>query len=294
MIVSILIPVYNKIEFTKNCLGNLFETIEKESYNSLDVNYQIVVINDGSTDGTSDWIIQNYPQIHIVYGDGNLWWSGSVTIGAKYALSKLKTDFVLLWNNDIEVTPTYFKNLNQILVDYPQRTILGSAIISKQEKRIISCGMSFNKWTGNRISFNKQKSESDIKSQHIIVDMLGGMGTLIPKNVFDEIGFWDFKKFPQYSGDTDFTLRAKEKKWNVIVNTNLKLWNDTTNTGLVHNNSFNGLIESLTNIRSYYNVKTTLRFLFTHGVPFLSLFYFVKKYFFYFAGFILHKNRKCD
>jgi GT2 family glycosyltransferase len=118
--VTILIPVYNHIEQTKITIKNLKEQIFKYD----DINYVIIIIDDGSTDGTSDWIKINHKDIIVLKGSGNLWWSGATNIGAKYALYELESDFVLLWNNDIAPCYNYFKNLSSIIKDMSSDTIM--------------------------------------------------------------------------------------------------------------------------------------------------------------------------
>ena len=67
--VSILIPVYNRIEITKKGISQIFLSLSQLHISDI---YEVIVIDDGSTDGTSDWIKQKYPQTIILYGDGNL------------------------------------------------------------------------------------------------------------------------------------------------------------------------------------------------------------------------------
>jgi GT2 family glycosyltransferase len=288
MIISIIIPVFNNLKYTKECLKNLkhHTDINKNVLNTI---YNIIVFDDGSSDGTSDWIKSNYPDIKILTGDGNFWWSKSVFQATKYALDELNTDYILLWNNDIKITSNYFSVLSTAINDYPINTIIGSSLINKFDKKILFDGVLFNKYSGNKKAINKGLNENFLRENYIEADMLGGMGTLINKNVFQNIGFWNYNLFPQYSGDTDFTLRAKKSGLKIIVCTNLRIYNDVSNSGIVHNASYKLLLSSLLSIGSNYNVKISLLFLLKHGFPILSLFGFVKKYFFYFGGFLKHK-----
>ncbi len=48
--------------------------------------YHTVVIDDGSTDGTADAIRRKHPEIHIISGDGNLWWTGAIVLGMRFAI----------------------------------------------------------------------------------------------------------------------------------------------------------------------------------------------------------------
>ena len=294
MNISVLIPVFNNLYFTKICLENLTRLITEYELNRKKIRYQIIIIDDGSTDNTSEWIKSNYPNVIILNGNGDFWWSKSVTEGAKYAMDILKSDYVLLWNNDIEADLDYFYNIEKVLDNVSFQTIVGSSIINKQDNTIISDGMLFNKFTGNRIATNRGGKVESVRAEYIDADLLGGMGTLIPVGVFNEIGYWDYKRFPQYAGDTDFILRAKKADWDVIVCTKLKLFNDITNTGMIHNDNLIKLLKSLFSLKSYYNMKITLSFLLRHGFPILSLYHFINKYFFYIGGFITSKLKTND
>ena len=62
--IYIVIPVFNRKQFTKDCLDSLRKQTDKR--------FKVVVVDDGSTDGTSDMLKEEYPEVHILYGDGNL------------------------------------------------------------------------------------------------------------------------------------------------------------------------------------------------------------------------------
>ena len=78
---------------------------------------KIIVIDDGSTDGSTKWIKKNYSDIIILKGRGELWWSGAVNLGIKHALNNLKKEYILLWNIDTKPERQYFMHLFEILKD---------------------------------------------------------------------------------------------------------------------------------------------------------------------------------
>jgi GT2 family glycosyltransferase len=69
--IFIIIPVHNRKQITLNCLKSL-------SKNGDLGRYHVVVVDDGSTDGTAEAIQALYPDIVVLHGDGNLWWTGAI------------------------------------------------------------------------------------------------------------------------------------------------------------------------------------------------------------------------
>jgi GT2 family glycosyltransferase len=93
----ILIPVYNKLEYTKKCLADLINNLNGNFAKSV----SIVVIDDGSKDGTESWIHAKYPEIVVLRGNGKLFWSGAINLGIKYAIYQEGFEYILFWNNDV-------------------------------------------------------------------------------------------------------------------------------------------------------------------------------------------------
>ena len=94
--IHVIIPVHNRIKYTLSCI----ESLKKQNiFDKLN----IIVVDDGSTDGTSSYIKRHYPEITLLKGSGNLFWGGAVNFGISYACKiGKKNDWILLVNNDVE------------------------------------------------------------------------------------------------------------------------------------------------------------------------------------------------
>ncbi|WP_051030555.1 glycosyltransferase family 2 protein [Halothece sp. PCC 7418] len=89
--VYIIIPVHNRKNITLKCLETLKQCGDLDRYYT-------IVVDDGSTDGTSEAITNLYPEVTILTGDGNLWWTGAIRKGMEYAYERGAEYFI--WLND--------------------------------------------------------------------------------------------------------------------------------------------------------------------------------------------------
>jgi len=89
--VHIIIPVHNRKDTTRACLSFL------RSEGAFDW-ATVVVVDDGSTDGSSEAVQSEYPEAHLLKGDGSWWWGGSVRRGMEYA--REKGAGLVIWLND--------------------------------------------------------------------------------------------------------------------------------------------------------------------------------------------------
>lgn len=255
--IGILIPTYNRIN--KLRVGLEIITQSLKSVDSKNI-FEIIVIDDGSTDGTSMFVVQSYPNVVLLNGDGNLWWSGAINVGAKYCVENSYSS-ILLWNDDIKPSPEYFQNLLTIALNPNQRTIYGSTIHDEKSHKIWFMGAHYFKYLGCIKHIHKKGFLS--------VNCLTGMGTYVPVEVIKEIGYWDNIRFPQYYGDVDFTLRAFEKGYNIVVEDTLKIENDTSSSSFNQEKSLMKYLRSLHITQSRYNIKKDVMFHRKHALPFV-------------------------
>lgn len=199
--IAVLLTVYNRRNTTLIGLKSLFRSV-----NHLDSQYlfDIYMTDDGSTDGTTKAVREVYPNIIILNGDGNLYWSGGMRQSWQAAIdSKLSYDYYLWFNDDAEL----YENAISILM---------KAAINLKSNGIISgafCDTKGNVSYGGR-SDMKQLIKPNGKYQHIMA--MNGNLVLVPKKVFDSIGIID-KIFKHGLGDFDYGLRAQKQGFEVIL-----------------------------------------------------------------------------
>ena len=262
--IYIIIPVHNRIKLTINCLDSL----QRQTYRS----FFTIVVDDGSTDGTSNIIKEKFGNmVEVLKGDGSLWWAGATNLGVKHILPKAKDeDLILTLNNDLIVKENYLEMLVECRKKYPY-SLIGSLALYKSTSNKVCFGG--NKW--NKIT---AKSRNNFKDGEIInfkvipevidTDMLPGRGTLIPIKVFKEIGFFDNSNFPQYAADYDFSLRAKEKGYRLLVSTKSLVFSEVQETGInfkYDKPGFFNFIKSLYSIKSANNLMVRFRFAKRHA-----------------------------
>lgn len=243
MTVWVVIPTHNRRQIVLQCLNDL----SKQSYGDM----TIIVVDDGSTDGTFEELKRYGSGIKVLKGDGNRWWTGSINIGLAYALSRSSVeDYILTLNDDVLVASDYVENLVAVSRAYGKKVLIGSlAVDSEDTRRVAFCGTGINWSTGRWKGYSAESV--DLSNSFIKSDSLPGRGVLIPVNAFSEIGFFDDRVFPQYFADEDFSLRAKKRGYDLVVSTAaiVKSHVRLTGTGR-HGQTFSAFFKSLFSMRS--------------------------------------------
>src|SRR5258708_10408209 len=281
---SILIPIYNRLNITKQGLKSLYEALGyyTRSGNS-QCRFDVIVIDDGSTDGSSQWISDNYPDVYLLQGNGELWWSGATNVGARYAIEPLHSDYLLLWNDDIAPDNRYFLEVEKIFSRQDiSGIVFGSKIFAGTTGKIWSIGGYFSKWG----KYGMYRDPGANPSAFFDCDWLPGMGTIVPASAISTKGlYWDEKQFPQYHGDSDYALRCKENGYQIKTCLNLVLYNASDNSGTGGYKNLKGLWWSLASMRSNYNFRKRLVFYRRHARQPLQYWGLAHTYLFFIGSF---------
>lgn len=246
--IYIIIPVHNRLLFTANCLRSL----EAQTYR----NTKIIVVDDGSTDGTAEYVRKNFPEVILLHGTGNLWWTKATNFGVQAALemSNSNDDYILTLNNDLEVEPDYLSILKNAAKNNPD-TLMGSVSVNIQcTDEVAFAGV---EWMPAIAAYkhikNTYPSYHSLRNhEYLHTDLLPGRGTLIPVSVFRKIGMYDDKFFPQYMADEDFSLRATSENYKLLVATQAVVYSHVDDTGLNKQNlkGLSFLRENFTSLKS--------------------------------------------
>lgn len=203
MLVHVLIPVFNRLPMTKVVLDCL------RAQKSVPLN--IVVIDDGSTDGTAEFLAKQ-ESVTTLHGDGTLWWGGAIDLGLRHVLaSAAPDDFVLFVNNDTEFTDDFVAQL-VAASERNGRAAVGSIIRHAQEPdRVLSLGPQVDYWSFSvRDLLNTDEGRAALVSgDDMDMPMLSGRGTLYPMEAFQKAGRMRPRLLPHYFADYELADRVR-------------------------------------------------------------------------------------
>ena len=261
--VFVIIPVHNRLRFTKKCL----ESFAIQTYK----NFEVIVVDDSSTDGTHEYISKKYKQWKIIRGDGKWWWTRSMYEGVKYALNSAQDkDFILEMNNDCYFDSGYLERIAATAQRFPVSIVGSLCVRHNKPTEVVEAGIRID-WSqglvygvaqtiSNKLSFYKDK---DVIGD---IDALPGKGTLIPVWVFKKIGRFNYKKLPHYIADYEFTNRARRAGYQLLVDTKARLKHFWEATGIYSTDNlakrnFKGAMDLLFGRKSMNNIIDWLNFL---------------------------------
>ena len=187
----------------KNWLRNCLESIRK---NTAYTNYEIIVVDNGSMDGSVEMVKKEFPNIQLIVNKENLGFSKANNQGIKHAL-KNGAKYVFLLNNDMEI---YQKDWLKNLVEAAE----GDDDIGIVESNAILLDDVAS--PARLRSLEKQYSLSPEKIRE--VSIIGGGIALIKREVIEKIGLFDEGFSPFWGEDCDYSARTKKAGYKMVRN----------------------------------------------------------------------------
>ncbi len=177
---------------------------------------RIIVVDNGSTDGTTDAVRENFPRVRLLSLSRNLGFTGGNNAGIEAALEE-DAEYVCLLNNDTEVDPGFLRELLRAAREHPRAGILGSRVLYLSSPETVwSQGIRVGRLSGRVYTTHFNRTAGETTSSVEAVDGVSGAAMFLRAETLREIGLLGEDFFICFE-DLDLCLRAREKGWEVLT-----------------------------------------------------------------------------
>jgi len=263
--ILLIIPTHNR----KSNLSVLLNNILRHNLTKK-IMLNIIIVVAHSTDGTIEMLANSYPDIKVILGNENWWYTKCMNEGFK-AAEIFNPDYVLTLNDDVILADNYFIKLFELIKSIDDKTIVSSiSLTSTKPHKVVTGGVKkYIRWRAKSIRYFPPFAEVPLDQLTGLYPtwIISGRGILIPYNILKELNYFD-EKFPQYGSDDDFGLRAIKAGYKVLISRDLKIFENTrlTSKGAAFNKD-----GTITFIKSFFNkysvnsLQKTIRYTIKHG-----------------------------
>ena len=194
--VSIIIVNYNGKELLQKCLDSLL----KVNYD----NFEIILVDNNSTDGTVEFITKNYPSLIIIKLDSNKGFAEPNNVAAKISKGK----YLLFLNNDTVVTPNFISEMVKVM-ETDKKIAICQSLLLKPDGSVDSSG-DFIDHLG--VVYNSKTKIDEIRE----VSSARGASMLVRSDIFEKLDGFDQKFFITFE-DVDLCWRSWILGYRVLI-----------------------------------------------------------------------------
>jgi GT2 family glycosyltransferase len=194
--IAVIIPNLNGKKFLKTCLDSLLNQVLKD--------FEIIIVDNGSVDGSVSFIEENYPEARVIPLEENRGFSVAVNVGIRHS----KGEYIALLNNDTEVDPNWLSELKKSLDKHPEVGFCASKLLFWDRRDVINSAgdsVSVSGYASN-IGFNHKDGEGFNLERKVFGACAAA--AIYRKEMFEHIGLFDEDYFAYYE-DVDLGLRAQ-------------------------------------------------------------------------------------
>ncbi|HJC65016.1 MAG TPA: glycosyltransferase family 2 protein [Candidatus Blautia merdavium] len=193
--VSVIIPNYNGKQYLKTCLDALRTQTSR--------NFKTILVDNGSQDGSREYVQEQYPEVKIVALKENTGFCGAVNAGIRVSASP----YVLLLNNDTQAEPEFVENLTKAVKKRKNCFSVQAKMLQMHDKtRMDDAGNAYCAF-GWAFAEGKGRPETEYCTERQIFSSCAG-AAIYRREILDKIGLFDEEHFA-YLEDLDICYRAR-------------------------------------------------------------------------------------
>lgn len=208
----VVVLSWNNVKDTLECLDSL----QRVDYSD----FCIVLVDNGSIDGTVAIVRERFPDVHIIENGRNLGYAEGNNVGIRFALHQ-EADYIFILNNDTVVDANAVSQLIAVAEGNYSIGMLCPSIISyfDRSKQYIGARINWENGTAGEIEQSSEVCETEYAP---------GCALLIRSEVVQQIGLLDPTYF-MYFEDVDWSLRCKKASYQVVVVPQARIYHKGTN-----------------------------------------------------------------
>ena len=237
---SVIVLSWNGMNHLKNCLNGLIS----QDCSS----FEVIVVDNGSTDGSTEFVAEHYPQVRLIRSELNRGFAGGCNVGLRAA----KGNVLVLVNQDVIVQTSWLTALVDALGD--EQVGVAGAKLLEPDGRTLSHAGGYIEWPlamGSHVGIGEiDQGQYDAATD---VEYVTGASLATRRNVLDRIGLLDERFSPAFFEDVDLCWRARRAGWRVRYEPRAVALHDEGSSTRHHWPS-----------RHYYHYRNRLLFLFKH------------------------------
>lgn len=214
MTVTVSIVEFNTKELLRECLTSLNKKWQNE--------VKILVVDNNSQDQSTKMVAKEFPEVKLIKSGKNRGFAGGQNLG----LRKIKSDFILILNPDVQISPSSIDQMVEFMGNYPNCGISSCKItypdgMLQPNGGDLPIGFPLISWLFNLEIFgdfpNFHRIEENYYKHEKEVGWVSGTFMFLRREVLDSIGFFNEKYF-MYFEDVDLCLRANRAGYKIMIN----------------------------------------------------------------------------
>lgn len=220
--------------------------------------FQVAVIDNGSTDGTEAYVKLNYNNVRLLRTEKNLGYSEGMNFGLRYAFEQNSYEYALLSNNDVRVDPNIITTLVEAAKNYEKVAfVTGKIYYYDRPSTLQSIGRTWHPGMLKSISLGKNAVDNGQFEFDRQVDFCDDVFWLVNSEIYNKIGGYDPQFFLQCE-DFDWQLRARNAGYKIIYAHKAMLWHKVSATigkrspQKAYYDARNSLVVIMKNLPSHY------------------------------------------